>query len=287
MVRHLIVTCGTSQIEEKRIQKAREAALTGKSGKDKEVERKAWEKWQNYPKKLLEATEGIDNNAFLQITGQAKSAGGQLTEDGQYCEVLLNGLIKKWSDMEKVVGTDSNPFGAEISTLYKMEKESLFTSAEDSVVLLYSDTLSGAFCAGMLYRLMTGAYKMPPANVTPIRIPELREKPRNVAAAEDNTRIALLEARKEDAENTFVMTGGFKSSIPILTVIALLWGDSIYYLFERSKELRHVNPQATAQSRWWQSLISQWKKQDDETIVTLTVKTGRGTAPSTLKPPTP
>jgi len=290
MVRHLIVTCGTSQIEEKRIQKAMEAALAGKSGKDLSTERKTWEKWQNHRKKLLEATEGIDNNAFLQITGKISAAGGQLTEDGQYCEILLSGLIKKWSEMKTVVGTDNNPFGAEISTLYKMEKKSLFTPAKDSVVLLYSDTLSGAFCAGVLYRLLTKVYKMPPANLTlPARIPELREKPRNVVDAEDNTRIALLEARKEDAENMFVMTGGFKSSIPILTVIALLKGDPIYYLFERSDTLRQVDPQATVQSanRWWQFLVPQRKEQNDETSVTLTVKTGKGIAPSTLKPPTP
>ena len=109
--------------------------------------------------------------------------------------------------------------------------------------------------------------------------------------AEDHTRIALLKARKEQEgiEDIFVMTGGFKSTIPILTVIALVYEIPVYYLFERSKELRPVDPQATVQSsnRWWQFRLLQWKRENDETSVILTVKTGTETTPPTPESPTP
>ena len=108
-----------------------------------------------------------------------------------------------------------------------------FLPATDSVVLLYSDTCSGAFCAGVLYRLLTQVYNLPQGTIACQKIDELRERPRAgmEQVAENNTRRALLEGRKEGVQNIFVMTGGFKSTLPILTIIALVHNDHIYYLF--------------------------------------------------------
>lgn len=295
MPRNLIVTCGTSQIEQRRLQKAKDAALINKVIKEKRSEEKTWQSLFEYTENVQKPAQGIDDQFIQQLISQ--QTGKQLTGEGQFCKTLSDGLVRRWGKINDDIGKLDNPFGAEISTLHKMKttSPSFFDPATDSVVLLYSDTGGGAFCAGVLYHLLTHqqVYAMPQNNITCKRIPELREEPRNVVVAEDETRKALLRARKkqEGIKNIFVMTGGFKSTLPILTVIAVLYGEPIYYLFERSKELRHVDPQATAQSSWWLSLIAQRKTQKDErtgqTSVILTVSTDVGIDLSVPEPQVP
>ena len=297
MSRNLIVTCGTSQIEKRKLN-----CIIKQEGR--EAHRKLYP-LKDYAKKVLEATsEGISDNYFQQVIGKSE---GNPTEQAKHCQTLVDALVNQWPNIDKVIGTRYNPFGAEISTLAKMAKqgprkrdnpsefeEPVFNPQQDKIVLLYSDTLPGAFCAGIFYKLLTHSdtWSIPPNHVDAKRIAELREEPRNVMEAEYNLCKALLGARKEQDEiqNLFVMTGGFKSIVPTLTVYALIYFDDIYYLFERSKELRRLNlpgeVRLESKNRWWHFGRKQ-SKSGSKRIVTIEVDTGTGQPTSSPGPMIP
>jgi len=303
MSRNLIVTCGTSQIEERKLNCIINVALREMSSlQERREARRKLDPLKDYAKEVLEATsEGISDNYFQQVIGKSSQAGGNPTEQEEHCQTLINALVNQWPNIDNVIGAKYNPFGAEISTLAKMEKQGprrrenpdefeppVFNPQQDEIVLLYSGTRPGGFCAGVLYKLLTHSdtLAMPPNRVETQRLAELREEPRNVTRAEKEVEEALLGNRKEQGEiqNLFVMTGGFKSIIPALTVYALIYGDDIYYLFERSKELRRLSlpgeVKSESKGRWWHF----WRRQSidgSKRIVTIEVDTGTG------EPPTP
>jgi CRISPR/Cas system-associated protein Csm6 len=284
MARHLIVTCGTSQTDRKKLEEI-EASCTPD----------AWKQLNQY---LFGSTAGkrggitgspagINDVCFREVTGVVKKKDGTLTNDGISAKTLAEGLKSRWGDIGKFIGNDRNPFGAEICTLFKTTHchPAAFEPTSDTVTLLYSDTLPGAFCAGVLYLMLTdsGVFAMPLASVIGTRIPELYEEPRDVDLAEENTRSCVLEARKEDRENIYVISGGFKSIIPTLTTYALIYEEDIYYLFERSKDLRKLTPLAEVISpdkrrRW---LFSRDREVGSNQVqVTIRVRTGTGPKPN-------
>ncbi|MBD3181416.1 hypothetical protein GF312_03930 [Candidatus Poribacteria bacterium] len=184
---------------------------------------------------------------------------------GEHCTTLvdiLSGLTKHFSN----IGTDQNPFGAEISTLQKMKEEQAFDPEKDTVKLLYSGTRKGAFSAAILHNLLINVYELDSDRISGCCITELREDPADDNAAkeaEKKTQDHLLAARDDNFKNIYVMTGGFKSIIPTLTVCAITQGSPVFYLFERSKHLmRFTWPDAVKNT----SLIGRFFSKKHDTV---------------------
>ena len=160
MSRNIIITCGTSQIEERKLKCIIDAALRGMSAQgmslqERRKERRKLDSLSDYAKRLLEATgTGISEEYFRQVIGESKEAGGNPTEQEEHCQTLVNALVNQWPNIDNVIGTRHNPFGAEISTLARMEKQGprrydnpsefeppVFDPQQDEIVLLYYERL--------------------------------------------------------------------------------------------------------------------------------------------------
>lgn len=227
----MIVTCGTSQIAKEKfsyIEKLIKGSDLGSISESIDKLQKS------------DDDRGIDDEYIKRVIGEKNQDSGDKTDEEINCDEMVNLLIQCWSIIDSKIGTDFNPFGAEISTLFKMQKSSVFNPAQDEIVLLYSDTKAGAFSAGVLYKLLLKVWDMSPPKVKYERIPKLKEIPIDVSEAEKNVEEALFNSRNDQIENVFVMTGGFKSVIPMLTICAFVNNDDIYYLFEKSRELRKL-----------------------------------------------
>ena len=269
MARNIIVTCGTSQIEGEKLDIISKYAERGFCDRAKNI-RKA-------------GKEGITDGCFGDFIDET-------TKDGSYCKEMADILAAKWDAIDEYIGEEGNPFGAEICTLYKMtqEKPSAFEPGMDQIAILYSDTEPGAFCAAILYNLLThnNAFRMSLERIKHKRISKLREVPVDVSEAEKNVREALFRARNDEVPNAFVMTGGFKSIIPMLTICAIVNDDPIYYLFERSDELRCLilrNQVEVLEEGRWRSFWTRHSSKGSKKVVIIEVETGTGTPP----PPKP
>jgi putative CRISPR-associated protein (TIGR02619 family) len=231
MPRHLIVTCGTSQIEDEKI---------------KALSRNVLPEMKNNWEQLTEFVNEVKEEPAYGISDVSWKEDLEILRHSETLTRVLASYMPKLSEM---VRQKNNVFGGEITTLFQMAKqeEPVFNPAEDTLTLLYSDTRSGAFCMATLHQLLVKEepFKMSPSNLTPpFRIAELREEPSDIEAAEKNTHEAILKSRKEGEgiQNIFVVTGGFKSILPAVTTYALVFGDEMYYLFEKSEQLRRLDP---------------------------------------------
>jgi putative CRISPR-associated protein (TIGR02619 family) len=275
MLRHLIVTCGASQIDNVKV------SMLGTGRPVKE-----WKAVLKFVERVKETKKGIRYNTWWRDD-----------EDVQvHSQVFVDALALEWENkrmddsdkgsenLDKLITLSRNPFGAEISTLFKMatKQPPVFDPQKDKVTLLYSDTQSGGFCVNVLYHLLIHkrTWKMAPGQLEPKRVPELREEPSNVEEAEKNLHTKVHESRKEDAQNIFVITGGFKSIIPAITVYALVYGEDLYYLFEESTQLRKLELPAEIKSsgRWW-TLARKLVERKDQRGVIVVVRTGIGPRP--------
>lgn len=231
MSRHLIVSCGTSQIEKE--------GLLGRL---------------SLQQKTLDYCRGLEND-HKPINEETPDV---LDKRIEYKDLIGN-LVNKWNDLLRLIGTRNNPFGAEVSTLAKMKEENKFDPTSDSVVGLYSDTMGGAFCAAILRGLLihSSTWNMTPGCVTLKRVPELREDPDKPEKAEENLCAYIVESLEEE-KSVLVVTGGFKSGIPFFTTVALEYNVPMFYLFERSKNLRRLIPPAEVQQvkdqNFWQRI---------------------------------
>lgn len=222
MSRHLIVSCGTSQIEERKL---KQVGLN-KTNRD-------------WCAKLVEDHASINDETPDALNPQATILVSRLVAAEKW-----NNLMKR--EKPKFIGSPNNPFGAEISTLAKMHQDGRFNPDNDTATLLYSDTKAGAFCVAVLRGLLThdDTWKMPLNRVMlPVRVPMLREEiaESDAERAEENLCNCIVRARSKESENCLVVTGGFKSAIPFFATVALIFGDPMYSLFERSEALRCLN----------------------------------------------
>lgn len=225
MARNIIVTCGTSQIELGKFNIIREHVNSG----DRLNE-------LNDISKYTCGLEGTDHPVAL-----FDNAIGEKETHGTHCKNLVDILCDLTKYLSTKIGTDYNPFGAEISTLHTMCKEVVFDPAQDSIKLLYSGTNKGAFAAAVLHNLLAKIYNLTSEKIEACCIKELREEPMSAEEAESQTQAHLLAARDDNLKNIFVMSGGFKSIIPTLTLCAITRNDPVYYLFEKSKELMYFS----------------------------------------------
>jgi putative CRISPR-associated protein (TIGR02619 family) len=226
MPRHLIVSCGTSQIDERKLNNAALSSSAKRAIRD------------------IQGNE-VDDQAYKLFSGK------------DYTEELITKLVSRWHDLAALVGNDNNAFGAEISTLAKMQGEGIFDPHHDSLVILYSDTEKGALCAGIVYRLlMESSWNVSEGSIRLVRVQGLREDMGNqeqAAQAEYNLIDCIKQSLKR-GQSILVVTGGFKSVIPFFTAFALYYNVPMFYLFETSKSLRCVMPPRIKEPTFWQKV---------------------------------
>jgi putative CRISPR-associated protein (TIGR02619 family) len=237
MARHLIVTCGTSHIEQRKLVTLR-------------LDRDPW--YAN----LADDNRPIDDDRIKYWPEHRKF------------ETVVEALQREWPRLRSFIRHPENPFGAEISTLAKMEEANEWSPAEDTITLLYSDTEAGAFCAAVVRYLLEEKWGVPKANIEAKRVVGLKEEPENAIIAEKNFSEAVKEAMKEGHTNVIVMTGGFKSVVPCLTIYALLFGIEMFYLFERSDQLQRIHlPVEKVPLSLWQVVRQQWRSKAPQAMI--------------------
>lgn len=195
--------------------------------------------------------------------------------------------------------TWENPFGAEQTTLYSLRNLSGFENwnpADDEYVLLASDTPTGYFCAALLAKALQnpeGYWRIPARNLLTYRlmenavltqhesnppvtvIPQLLEQPGDQRQTNEAIKSAIRmvgkvrdELQRENARQlVFLITGGFKSLIPSLTMFSFFFGIEMIYLFETSRYPVRFAPQVdfpagTPKGDAWQQVTSELKRQN-------------------------
>lgn len=209
MPRHLIVSCGTSQIDEKKLNLLK------------------------YQRPELSSVISVTEHTPDAFNPEALA--------------LANKIAEVWGVWKNEIGKrPTNPLGAEIATLEMMQREKTFTPKEDTIGILYSETVNGAFCAAVLRKLLLSEsiFGVSDLKINLVLIREMKEKSSDADKAEENLCKQILAHLKEGQNNSLVITGGFKSVIPFYTTIALYYGIPMYYLFEDSPHLRCLKPPA-------------------------------------------
>jgi putative CRISPR-associated protein (TIGR02619 family) len=146
-----------------------------------------------------------------------------------------------------------NMWSAEISSIsaFKFNKDNKIE--EDIVIALFStETEDGKFCAEVNKKVLEklGWCKvLDPIPITGLKT-KSKDKPNEVVSKNFieigliklNEEVDKLLKNKEYKQNYFNITGGFKSIIPIATIIAFEREMSLIYLYEESDDLIVMKP---------------------------------------------
>jgi hypothetical protein len=159
-----------------------------------------------------------------------------------------------WDERSQWLGEKNSPFGAEIHTLISLQERDPkpgWFPEYDQAVLLASQTGQGMFASLILKHVLVKLWGMPEANTKLEMIYGLKDRPENVDTVmeelakriKDNLiHTPQKEIGKPAAHNILVMSGGFKSVIPCLTVFSLIYGLEMVYMFEFSRHLQSLHP---------------------------------------------
>ena len=180
-------------------------------------------------------------------------------------EIIIPSLTERSLDeLGDRIGEENNPLGAELTTLQLMKTRELgvqWVPEEDQLVLLVSETRKGKAAARLVKTLLTMAGHVPEENITTVIVPGLSENPTSSDRALDNLAKVLRDQMDlEEPEFDFyslLMSGGFKSSNPCLTLASFFFGIELVYIFESSKELQDLHPTIDLSSeekrQFWQN----------------------------------
>jgi len=117
-------------------------------------------------------------------------------------------------------------------------------SDKDKIVLFYSDTKDGKFCADVIYKVLTdkGWYVPKPTKIEGLKTKtdgnneDISEMFKTAGLKHLNEAVKNLNINNDD-DNYFNITSGFKAVIPFSTIIAFNNKMSLMYLYENSDEL--------------------------------------------------
>lgn len=233
MIKNHIVTCGTSQIEKSKL-------------------------------RLIGQAENEIDNLFVALKEWTPN-----TILDHELEYSLNRIADRLISMVDLlpgrIGTDDNPFGAEFSTLY-MIMDQYHAGDRKTFFILSSDTGKGVFCARILQALLMKHYGVDFGDINILVVPGLKEDPHSQNEIEnlmhnllDKVSDSLLNNSGGMVDNLIVMTGGFKSIIPCLTLVATLFGLGMVYQFEHSQYLQRLMPMINFNEKITrQKWISNW-----------------------------
>ncbi len=162
------------------------------------------------------------------------------------CSSACENMVKAISTRHQQEGTSlfervDTPLGAELATLHRMREEIFWNPNDDRITLLATETRAGVFCADVIEALMRKLWGVPDSKVKSQVIPEMKESPANTDVAAVNIVRAVLANLQPQPKNLLVMTGGFKSLVPPLSMVSFLHGIELVYLFERSTRLQVLN----------------------------------------------
>ncbi len=218
--RHFIIPCGTSQLDER--------ALTALDLRNK----RPYNALRDRPDIEQQTTQAFDD--FPPPEDQPQAQDSFLP--------FLKTLQEKATIQEAhtFVGSPQNPMGAELSTLARLHHNGQWSPQQDTITILSSETAAGVWCAAML-REMLKAWGVPAGNIAPIVIEQLNECPQSPDDAMVNLAQTVMNKANPERQNIIVMTGGFKSSIPVLTVVALVYGMRMVYLFEKADQVQWID----------------------------------------------
>lgn len=255
--RQLVVTCGTSQLEA--LLKIGDLAMS----------------YNDYRNWLKEEEPVTGAEASLQ----------EVLEDGKFgyaAAALVRQLKKKCGSPSDCrtstldfLKSSSNPFGAEISTLLRMAQENMWTAENDHVRLLYSPTKAGLWSAGLASWALSQFWELPEERLDAQVVYKLYGITTDPDGALGALADRLVETKAKADEGgrrlVLVMTGGFKSVVPCLTIFSLVWGVPLVYLFEKSDQLQRLHEQlgrtATGVSEFWQQVWNDLKTQGERQSV--------------------
>lgn len=143
-----------------------------------------------------------------------------------------------------------NPFGAEITTLWHMlrrDNAPFPLPRNDRFYVLTSDTMAGILAGRVLTDFLQFCWSVPNESIQMHPVHNLNTNPgteldatgalhefANLLVAALNHSVANAPVKPAPARH-FVMTGGFKSLVPILTWFALAYSIPLTYLFEESE----------------------------------------------------
>jgi putative CRISPR-associated protein (TIGR02619 family) len=189
-------------------------------------------------------------------------------------DTLAGALFLHWGEHASALGKTDNLFSAEIGTLTAMEgssEDADWRPLSDRLVLLASETRLGLFSAAVARELVLRGWQVPPDQVMISCVKGLQEKPENSDQALANLANTLInflqESTKSDPwRNILVMSGGFKSAAPCLTVFSLLFGIELVYIFELSDRLQSLHPRVDLRNdearKFWKKTWDGMYKQD-------------------------
>ena len=142
------------------------------------------------------------------------------------------------------IAEDFNPLGAELSTLYLFFHEKKLLPASGHIFhILMSDSYLGWFNAIILKKVIegTGWGRV----VGPYLVANLKSKPDNRKPdplLSLSLRLKEILKEKREMPPTIVMSGGFKSVIPCLTMYSAIFALPLIYLFETSGQIKEITP---------------------------------------------
>jgi putative CRISPR-associated protein (TIGR02619 family) len=131
----------------------------------------------------------------------------------------------------------SNVLGAELSTI-KLRKEK-HPSDMEYFHIIASETTDGKLAAEILCRTLLNLGMCGKKTIKPVKyLRDKLEDPGMASTGLNNLITHLFDALRTDAQNVFVISGGFKSVIPCITLLATMFGLEMIYLFEDSNLLQ-------------------------------------------------
>jgi len=169
---------------------------------------------------------------------------------------ITNKLCTKYNENQEVMRGEKNPFGAEISTLNALRAQEGWPDRMQNAryTILASNTNPGYFCANVLQNLIQNLWQCPEDCFSKpldkwivenlVDEPSAEQIELGMSDLVDKISVAIRPYRgeREHFENILVMSGGFKSAIPCLTLFSLFFGFEMVYLFEKSDVIQRLIP---------------------------------------------
>ncbi len=196
------------------------------------------------------------------------------TEVQKIAEKFSSALFRYSKEPEKFLGEKNNPFGAEASTLIamKVDKRNQWDPGTDHFVILASHTRKGLVCAAILKQVLIDCFKVKMENINIKMVRDLKNTPTDDTKALANLADIITKKLIEDKtdshwKNIFVMTGGYKSTIPCLSLFSILYGTKLVYLFDEqnSKKVQELHPWIDFSDK---DTITYWTKVFNEFVKT-------------------
>jgi len=146
----------------------------------------------------------------------------------------------------------NNYLTAELASLRAFKNNSELGISNDDVIALFStDTEDGKFCAKVneeVFKSLQWCEVLSPVVIEGLKTRRIREDEDISNVFKDAGLISLkreterLLANNGYTRKYFNITGGFKATIPFITILAFEKGMSLFYLYEESNDLIVIDP---------------------------------------------